>query len=75
MTQWRMERENPATRIRIGYTSKSKCRLPDETAANAKPQATWPPSRMYLPGSKGTESETDVELPGVYGDEQTPQNS
>jgi phage baseplate assembly protein gpV len=28
-----------------------------------------------LPGSKGTESETDVELPGVSGDEQTPQNS
>ena len=28
-----------------------------------------------LPGSKGTESETDVELPGVFGDEQTPQNS
>jgi hypothetical protein len=24
-----------------------------------------------LPGSKGTESETDVELPGVFGDEQT----
>jgi phage baseplate assembly protein gpV len=28
-----------------------------------------------LPGSKGTKSETDVELPGVFGDEQTPQNS
>jgi hypothetical protein len=28
-----------------------------------------------LPGSKLTESETDVELPGVFGDEQTPQNS
>jgi hypothetical protein len=28
-----------------------------------------------LPGSKGTESETDVKLPGVFGDEQTPQNS
>lgn len=28
-----------------------------------------------LPGSKGTESKTDVELPGVHGDdEQTPQN-
>jgi hypothetical protein len=31
--------------------------------------ATW------QPGRKGTESETDVELPGVFGDEQTPQNS
>jgi hypothetical protein len=28
-----------------------------------------------LPGSKGTKSETDVKLPGVFGDEQTPQNS
>jgi hypothetical protein len=28
-----------------------------------------------LPGSKGTESETDVKLPGVIGDAQTPQNS
>jgi hypothetical protein len=28
-----------------------------------------------LPGSKGTESETHVELPGVFGDDQTPQNS
>jgi hypothetical protein len=28
-----------------------------------------------LPGSKGTKSETDVELPGVFGDGQTPQNS
>jgi hypothetical protein len=28
-----------------------------------------------LPGSKVTESETDVKLPGVFGDEQTPQNS
>jgi hypothetical protein len=40
--------------------------------------AQWKMPRIgadALPGSKGTKSETDVKLPGVIGDEQTPQNS
>jgi hypothetical protein len=83
-----MEWENPARRIRIGLTSKLKCSLPNEMARNEKAAGNMAmKSHVFaqqkmpsigadvLPGSKGTESETDVELPGVFGDEQTPQNS
>jgi hypothetical protein len=53
-------------------------RMPSNSADKSHVFVQWKMPTIgadVLPGSKGTKSETDVKLPGVSGDEQTPQNS